>query len=78
MTGWNPTGFRYRWPSWRLMLGRLVMSAAVPAAFDGHALVFGGIYVAVQVGRTLFFIWALRGHHLQARGWRVLFSFSLS
>jgi low temperature requirement protein LtrA len=61
-----------------VMLGSLLMSAAVPGAFDGHGLLFGGIYVAVQVGRTLFFTWALRGHHLQARGWRVLFWFGVS
>jgi low temperature requirement protein LtrA len=61
-----------------VMVGSLVMSAAVPKAFDRAGLVFGGIYVAVQVGRTAFFTWALRGHHLQARGWRVLFWFGLS
>jgi hypothetical protein len=36
-----------------VMLGSLVMSAAVPGAFDGYGLVFGGIYAGVQVGRTL-------------------------
>jgi low temperature requirement protein LtrA len=61
-----------------VMLGSLVLSAAVPEAFDGSGLLFGGVYVAVQVGRTVFFTWALRGHHLQARGWRVLFWFGLS
>jgi hypothetical protein len=34
-----------------VMLGSLVLSAAVPGAFDGYGLVFGGIYAAVQVGR---------------------------
>jgi low temperature requirement protein LtrA len=61
-----------------VMVGSLVMSAAVPGAFDVNGLLFGGIYVAVQVGRTGFFTWALRGHRLQARGWRVLFWFGLS
>jgi low temperature requirement protein LtrA len=61
-----------------IMLGSLVMSSAVPGAFSHLGIAFAGTYVAVQVGRTLFFTWALRGHHLQARGWRVLFWFGAS
>jgi low temperature requirement protein LtrA len=61
-----------------IMLGSLVMAAAVPGAFGRNGLAFAGTYVAVQAGRTLFFTWALRGHHLQVRGWRVLFWFGVS
>jgi low temperature requirement protein LtrA len=61
-----------------VMLGSLVISAAVPGAFGRYGGTFAGIYIAVQVGRTAFFVWALRGHHLQARGWRVLFWFGVS
>lgn len=43
-----------------VMLAGLVMSAAIPAAFDGRAFAFAGPYVAIQVGRTLFLLWAMR------------------
>ncbi|UXH80794.1 low temperature requirement protein A [Roseateles amylovorans] len=43
------------------MLAGLVMSAALPRAFDDRALMFAGGYTAIQVGRTLFFLWAVRG-----------------
>ncbi len=61
-----------------IMLGSLVMASAVPGAFSRYGIAFAATYVAVQVGRTLFFTWALRGHHLQSRGWRVLFWFGVS
>jgi low temperature requirement protein LtrA len=43
------------------MLLGLLMSGAIPEAFDGRALMFAGSYVGIQVGRTLFFLWAARG-----------------
>jgi low temperature requirement protein LtrA len=61
-----------------IMLGSLVMAAALPGAFGRQGLAFAGAYLAVQVGRTLFFLWALRGHRLQVRGWRILFWFGVS
>lgn len=44
-----------------VMLAGLVMSAAIPEAFDGRAFAFAGPYVAIQVGRTAFLLWAMRG-----------------
>src|ERR687886_1302084 len=41
-----------------LMLVSLLMSVAIPDAFGGHALLFAGSYVAVQVGRHLFLTFA--------------------
>ncbi|GAA5182705.1 low temperature requirement protein A [Rugosimonospora acidiphila] len=61
-----------------IMLGSLVMAAAVPEAFGRHGKFFATAYVVTQVGRTVFFALALRGHRLQSRGWRVLFWFGLS
>jgi low temperature requirement protein LtrA len=43
-----------------LMLGGLVIAAAIPAAFGARGLIFAGVYVAMQLGRTLFMLWALR------------------
>ncbi|MFJ6164439.1 low temperature requirement protein A [Micromonospora orduensis] len=44
-----------------LMLGSLLLSAAIPEAFDGAGLVFALVYVALQVGRTGFALWAVQG-----------------
>jgi low temperature requirement protein LtrA len=37
-----------------LMLVSLLMSVAIPRAFEDHALLFAGTYVAIQVGRHFF------------------------
>ncbi|RXZ45306.1 low temperature requirement protein A [Crenobacter cavernae] len=42
-----------------VMLAGLLMSAAIPEAFESAGLLFGGAYAAIQVGRTLFVLWAL-------------------
>lgn len=41
-----------------VMLGGLVMAASIPQAFDGRGFGFVLPYVAIQVGRSLFMIWA--------------------
>jgi low temperature requirement protein LtrA len=41
-----------------LMLVSLLMSVAIPDAFGGHALLFAGSYVAIQVGRHSFLTFA--------------------
>ncbi len=56
-----------------IMLAGLVMSASLPEAFGARAWPFAISYVAMQVGRTLFMIWAMRGHHaLERNAWRIL------
>ncbi|MCX5065003.1 low temperature requirement protein A [Micromonospora lupini] len=42
-------------------LGSLLLAAALPTAFGDDGLLFAGAYAAVQVGRTLFVLWAIRG-----------------
>jgi len=44
-----------------MMLVGLVLSAAIPGAFGTRGLAFAGAYVAMQLGRTFFFLWAARG-----------------
>ncbi|WP_159450995.1 low temperature requirement protein A [Micromonospora cremea] len=53
-----------------LMLGSLLLSAAVPGAFAGTGLLFALVYVPVQVGRTLFGLWAVQGHPLLVDGFQ--------
>ena len=42
-----------------LMLAGLVLSTSIPQAFGARALPFALAYVSMQVGRSLFVIWAL-------------------
>lgn len=44
-----------------LMLAGLVLSMALPKAFDERGLEFAAAYVFMQVGRSLFMLWALSG-----------------
>ncbi len=44
-----------------LMLLSLVMSAAIPEAFAGQGMAFAAAYVAMQLVRAGFMVWALRG-----------------
>jgi low temperature requirement protein LtrA len=45
-----------------LMLIGLILSAALPQAFEARGAAFAGAYVALQLGRTLFVIRAVRDH----------------
>ncbi|WP_158609769.1 MULTISPECIES: low temperature requirement protein A [unclassified Micromonospora] len=53
-----------------LMLGSLLLSAAIPGAFAGTGLLFALVYVTVQVGRSLFALWAVRGHPVLVDGFQ--------
>jgi low temperature requirement protein LtrA len=43
-----------------LMGAGLLLSVSIPHAFHDNAMVFAASYVAMQMGRTLFFLWAGR------------------
>lgn len=45
-----------------LMLAGLILSASIPAAFEQRAVSFACAYVFMQVGRTIYFLWATAGH----------------
>src|SRR5579859_3881612 len=69
-TGWitnwlDPDRLAVRLLMLALMFAGLLLSTALPKAFDGHGLIFAGAYVFMQVGRSLFMTWALR-HSSQA------------
>jgi len=46
-----------------VMLGSLLMAAALPEAFGDRALLFAASYVALQVGRNLAGAWLLKRRH---------------
>jgi low temperature requirement protein LtrA len=45
-----------------LTLAGLLLSASIPTAFAEKGLVFAGAYAFMQVGRTIFMLWACRAH----------------
>jgi low temperature requirement protein LtrA len=45
-----------------LMLAGLVLSTSLPRAFETRGLAFVTAYVFMQVGRSLFMLWALKPH----------------
>ena len=55
-----------------LMLGSLVLAAGLTEAFAGRGLLVAIMYVAMQLGRCLFVIVALRGEALQRAFLRIL------
>ncbi|WP_353226454.1 low temperature requirement protein A [Novosphingobium sp.] len=61
-TNWaNPETVPVRLMLIATMLASLIMATVLPHAFDGNrqALVFAGAYCALQLGRTLFMVWAM-------------------
>ncbi|WP_158580679.1 low temperature requirement protein A [Cellulomonas rhizosphaerae] len=63
VTGWlDPERVPVRAMLLVLMLLGLLMSSAVPEAFEDKALLFAVPYVVIQVGRTLFTVWAMGRH----------------
>ncbi len=63
ITNWlDPERTAVRLMLFALMLAGLVLSASIPKAFEERALAFALSYAAMQVGRSLFMLWALRNH----------------
>jgi low temperature requirement protein LtrA len=45
-----------------LMLAGLLLSSSIPQAFGERGLVFGAVFASMQVGRTIFVAFVMRGH----------------
>jgi low temperature requirement protein LtrA len=61
-TNWlDPERLPVRICLFALMGAGLVLSVSIPEAFAARGLTFAAAYVAMQLGRTLFFLWAVRG-----------------
>ncbi len=62
VTNWlDPERLPVRICLFAMMLGGLLMSVSLPQAFGERALMFALSFSSIQVGRTLFFLWAARG-----------------
>jgi len=55
-----------------LIFPGLVGASAIPGAFDGRGLAVALAYLSIQVGRTLFFLWAAKEHVKAARNFQRL------
>lgn len=82
-TTWFTNWFDPERPAVRLlligvMLASLVLSVAIPEAFNGRGLMFALAYVAIQIGRTTFAVVALGDHPLGKGFLRILAWFAAS
>jgi low temperature requirement protein LtrA len=65
ITNWlDPEKLPIRLGLFGLMIAGLLLSSSIPKAFTDHGLMFAGAFVFMQVGRTLFAIWAVRSEPL--------------
>ena len=81
VTNWlEPERIPVRICLFALMLTGLLLSVSIPEAFAARGLLLACAYVFMQVGRTLFFLWAARGApiSLQRTFQRILAWFTLS
>ena len=63
-TNWlDPERGLVRFMLMAMMLGGIILSVAIPKAFEEMALLFAATYVVMQLGRTLLIVWASRGHN---------------
>lgn len=68
VTNWlNPELTPVRILLFLLMLGGLVLSTSIPAAFEGRGLWFAIAYAAMQVGRTVFWFFSTPSHRTPVR-----------
>lgn len=68
VTNWlDPEKLTIRFLLLGLMTAGLLLSASLPQAFGSRGLAFALAYVLMQFGRTLFFLWAVRGESLAMR-----------
>jgi low temperature requirement protein LtrA len=73
LTNWlDPDRIPVRLLLLALMLVGLAMSAALPRAFADSGLLIGVAYAVMQIGRSAFAIWALRGQQLAVNFQRIL------
>jgi low temperature requirement protein LtrA len=64
VTNWlDPQRTPVRLMLFALMLAGLVLSMSIPDAFESRGFAFAAAYVFMQVGRSLFTLWALARHN---------------
>jgi len=74
-TAWVTNWLEPDYPPVRLMLlgvmgPGLVLAASIPQAFEARGLIFALAFVAIQVGRSAFTLWFVRGDEIQRRNFQ--------
>ncbi|HEX4986054.1 MAG TPA: low temperature requirement protein A [Burkholderiales bacterium] len=78
VTNWfDPDAMPIRVMLLAVMLVGLLMSSALPEAFEERGLVFACCYAGIQVGRTLYVLLALGGSHALTRNFQRIFGWLL-
>ncbi|MFE9083318.1 low temperature requirement protein A [Brevundimonas sp. NPDC003935] len=78
ITNWlDPEGGPVRLMLFGLMAAGLVMSTSLPLAFGDKGLAFACAFAAIQVGRSLFTLWAVRGSPVQKANFLRISAWSL-
>ncbi len=63
VTNWlDPQKTPVRLLLYALMFAGLILSTSIPSAFEQSGLIFAVAYVVMQVGRSVFMLWALKDH----------------
>jgi low temperature requirement protein LtrA len=63
ITNWlDPERIPVRLMLFAIMLAGLILSSSIPRAFAELGIVFALAHAAIQIGRTLFMLWAVGGH----------------
>ena len=63
VTNWlDPERVPVRLALFAIMAVGLILSAAIPQAVGSLGLVFAVAHLSIQIGRTLFMLWSVRGH----------------
>jgi low temperature requirement protein LtrA len=63
VTNWlDPQRAPVRLMLYALMLAGLILSTSIPESFEARGFAFAAAYVFMQLGRSLFMLWALRRH----------------
>jgi low temperature requirement protein LtrA len=57
-----------------MMLAGLILAASIPKAFETRGVAFACAYASMQVGRTAFFLWAVRGRVVMVRNFQRILS----
>ena len=71
VTNWlDPERIPVRLMLFAIMLAGLILSSSIPKAFAELGLVFALAHASIQIGRTLFMLWGVRGHVSQTVNFR--------
>lgn len=78
LTNWlDPERRAVRGALLALMAASLVMSAALPNAFGELGLLFAVAYAAMEIGRGVFAVWAMRGHPALRRNYQRILAWQM-